>query len=392
MKLIVLAYTSKKYMSEKLYIPFDPIQTDRADLTRKLPCMDTWVSRLKDKGIEVIFFDGDNEEVSFDEKNQTLHLVETDTYDYYYLHQQKKPSNMVKKLQGALRWLLQNRDFDYVLRVDDGTYVNSFIIEEYFNQIDDKDIVWSGHGGGGGMFFSKKICEEILNINDETNHLEDMTLLTHFTRNYQTKFGIIDTMSSFYNLGEKNLTIHYSTGKRMYYCDFILSNYFGGLKTQRKLILNYRWYSGVELNTNRVSGTSGKTGAWYGLDRDKNNWEYYGNYARSISDIYDRTIPYGEETVKNLCVFEIKHNVPSKINRAITELYKTLSNGGQINLCFKVDNNGQIIEKSSYDASLESIASINENYEILNNINFKEYTEAEYIQHNEVGTIIKLIK
>ena len=391
MKLIVLAYTSKTYMSERLYIPFDPIQSDRADLTRKLPCMDTWVSRLKDRGIEVIFFDGDNQEVSFDEKNQTLHLVETDTYDYYYLPQQKKPSNMVKKLQGAIRWLLENREFDYVLRVDDGTYVNSFIIENYYDYISQYDIVTSGHGGGGGMFFSKKTCQEILNINDETNHLEDMTIFTHFSQKHQSRFGSIDTMSSFYNLGEKNLTIHYSTGKRMYYSDFIISNYYNGLKTKRKVILNYRWNSGAELNTNRVSGTSGKTGAWYGLDRDKNNWEYYGNYARSISDIYDRTITYGEETIQNLYVFEIEHNSSLKINRAITELHKTLTNDGHMNLCFKTEN-GEIIHKTSFEFALESVKNLGSNYEVFNNVNFKEITNAEYIKEDEVGTIIKLLK
>lgn len=392
MKLVVLAYTSKKYMSEKLYIPFDPIQTDRADLTRKLTCMDTWVSRLKDKGIEVIFFDGDNDEVSYDEKNQILHVVESDTYDYHYLHQQKKPSNMVKKFQGALRWLLENRDFDFVLRVDDGTYVNSFVIESYFDYIQDKDMVYSGHGGGGGIFFSKKICEEILNINDDTNHLEDMTFFNHFSKNYPAKIGTIDTMSSFYNLGENNLTIHYSTGKRMYYCDFIISNYHNGTKSHRKLILNYRLNAGLELNTNRVSGTNGKTGLWYGLDRDVNNWEYYGNYARSISDIYDRTITYGNDTVQNLCIFEMNHKSQTKINRSITELYKTLIEGGQLNIFFNVNTDGQVIEKFSYESAIESIMNMNKNYEILNNINFKEYINAEYINPNEVGTVIKLIK
>lgn len=391
MKLIVLAYTSKKYMSERLYVPFDPVQSDRADLTRKLPCMDTWVPRLKEKGIEVIFFDGDNEEVSFDEKNQILHLTETDTYDYFYLHQQKKPSNMVKKLQGALRWLLENRDFDYVLRVDDGTYVNSFILENYYDFIKQYDIVTSGSGGGGGMFFSKKICEEILNINDETNHLEDVTIFKHFSQNYATKFGSIDVMSSFYNLGEKNLTIHYSTGKRMYYCDFIISNYYNGPKTNRKVILSYRLDAGQQLTTNRVSGTDGKTGLWYGLDRDNNNWEYYHNYARSISDVYDRTITYGDETIQNLCFFEINHPSSLKIGDAITKLYKTITKNGSMSLCFKSEN-GEVIDKSSYDFALDVVKKLGENYEIINNANFQEYTNAEYISKNEVGTIIKINK
>jgi hypothetical protein len=391
MKLIVLAYTSKNYMSEKLYIPFDPIQSDRADLTRKLPCMDTWVSKLKDKNIEVIFFDGDNPEVSFDEKNQILHLTETDTYDYYYLHHQKKPSNMVKKLQGAITWLLKNREFDYILRVDDGTYVNSFVLEKYFNEIIDKDIIWSGQGGGGGIFFSKKICEEILNIHDETNHLEDATLMQHFSKIPEVKFHIIDTMSAFYNLGEKNLTIHYSTCKRMYYCDFIISNYYNNLKTNRKVILNYEWSSGIELNTNRVSGTEGKTGAWYGLDRDKNNWEYYGGYARSISDIYDRTITYGDEVIQNLCVFNFKNPHDLKIKNTFNNLLKTIVKDGEINIFFSL-NDGVITNENTYNIILKMIKNLNYEYEILNDVNFKEYTQAQYIQPDEKGLIIRILK
>ena len=391
MKIIVLAYTSKKYMSEKNYIPFDPIQTDRADLTRKLPCMDTWVSRLKDMGIEVIFFDGDNDEESFDEKNQILHLTETDTYDYYYLHHEKKPSNMVKKLQGAIRWLLENRDFDYILRVDDGTYVNSFVLENYFNEIIGNDIIWSGQGGGGGMFFSKKVCKEILNIYDESNHLEDATIMDHFTKIPDIKFHTIDTMSAFYNLGEKNLTIHYSTGKRMYYSDFIISNYYNNLKSNRKVILNYEWSSGIELNTNRVSGTDGNTGAWYGLDRDKNNWEYYGGYARSISDIYDRTITYGDEVIENLCVFNLRNPYEIKIKNTVTNLLKTIVKDGEMNIFFTL-NDGIINDENTYNLILKMVKNLNYDYKILKDINFKEYTQAEYIHPEENGLVIKILK
>jgi hypothetical protein len=147
----------------------------------------------------------------------------------------------------------------------------------------------------------------------------------------------------------------------------------------------------MELSTNRVSGTDGKTGLWYGLDRDINNWEYYGNYARSISDVYDRTITYGDETIQNLCLFEIDNPSPTKIDNAISNLYKKITENGQLNLCFKSEND-LIINKSSYDFTLEAVKKLVVNYEIFNNVNFNEYINAEYISQNEIGTIIKIIK
>ena len=66
MKILFLAFTSKIYKSEGIYTGTSSVYTDRADLTRKLSCMDTWVPRVEEKGHEVIFFDGGNNELLFD--------------------------------------------------------------------------------------------------------------------------------------------------------------------------------------------------------------------------------------------------------------------------------------------------------------------------------------
>lgn len=394
MKLIVLAYTSKTYKSEPMYTGCQVVETDRADLTRKLPCMDTWVSRLKDKGYEVIFFDGDNSAVSFDAKNQLLHVTESDVYDYFYLHQQNKPSNMLKKLQGAVRWLLDNRDFDYILRVDDGTYVNSYVIQEYLETIKNNDIVWSGQGGGGGIFFSKSACIELLKINKAYSHLEDICIFSHFSNNPDYKIGSIRAMSSFYNLGEKNLTIHYATGKRMYYTDFIISNYYNNIGTNRRVILNYKWDPNVPLNTNRVGGTPGNTGAWYGLDRDRNNWEYYGNYARSIVNMYPDFTPYGENTMKKLCIFNFNYPDDNEIQTMLLSLYNSISIDGELILLYNTvtPNIDTLIEKKDFDRIIRILDYSKLVYTVENYIKFKEYLFAEYIAKEDIGSIIKIKK
>lgn len=395
MKLIVLSYTSKKYRSEPLYIPCDPIVSDRADLTRKLPCMDTWVSKLKEKNIEVIFFDGDNEEIFFDEKNQILHLNENDEYDYFYLYEQKKPSNMLKKFKRAIKWLFENRDFDYILRVDDGTYVNSYIIDKYYDLIKNHDIIWSGQGGGGGIFFSKKACAELLNI-DNNFHLEDQSIFNHFTSLPEYKFVEIQSMSAFYNVGEKNLTIHYATGKRMYFIDFLISNYYNNMKTVRKVIINYNFDPNQPLNTNRVNGLNHNTGVWYGMDRDKNNWEYYGNYARSIADIINREITYEDEVMKKLCVFNLYDDDKTKIENTIKNLHKTICVGGEFYLFYNtiIENKHtkKLISQNEIDRIINIIQYLNISYTLENNVHIKKYLDAEYISPEEIGVIIKIIK
>jgi hypothetical protein len=107
--------------------------------------------------------------------------------------------------------------------------------------------------------------------------------------------------------------------------------------------------------------------------------------------VYDRTITYGDETIQNLCLFEINHPSSLKIGEAITKLYKTITKNGTMNLCYKTEND-IVIDKLSYDCALEAVKNLGHNYEIINNANFKEYTNAEYISQNEIGTIIKIVK
>ena len=86
--------------------------------------METWVPRIESLGHEVIFFDGSNLEQSFDKRNRLLHLVSDESYDYHSLQEQNKGSLMLERLKEGIQWCLDNREFDYILRLDDGTQVS----------------------------------------------------------------------------------------------------------------------------------------------------------------------------------------------------------------------------------------------------------------------------
>ena len=85
MKILFLAFTSKEYKSDPVCTGGHGVVSDRADLTRKLTCMETWVPRVEEHGHEVIFFQGGADKVEFDALHKTLYVTESDSYDYFYL-------------------------------------------------------------------------------------------------------------------------------------------------------------------------------------------------------------------------------------------------------------------------------------------------------------------
>jgi len=374
MKLLVLAFTSKTYHSEPAHTGTEPVISDRADLTRKLPCMDTWVSRMKNIGHEVIFFDGDNKQESFDKKNQLLHLTASDSYDYYNLLTNGKSSNMAVKLQHAMKWALKNREFDFILRVDDGTYVNAFVIDEFLNKINNVDLAWSAHGGGGGIFFSRKACEEFVKETKYTSYLEDIVIFDSFTnKNEFQKRGYPREMSSFYVLLENLVTIHYATGKRMYYCDFIISNYHLGITTSRKVIFNYSLNPAESLNTNRVDSKTTNTPLWYGLDRDRYGWEYYGNYSRSIFDLSEKSFSLGNNTFEILYIFDIEINHIT--TEALFNILRSIKPNGKLRFVFTPVSNVKLISNT-----VNFLKSNNLVFDVTKKITFSTIEKTEYIK------------
>ena len=286
MKILFLAYTSKSYNG-------GGIKIDRADLTRKMSCLETWVPRIKKLGHEVIFFDGSNEVQSYDEKNSTLHLVANESYDYDYLKDQNIGSLMLVRLQEVLRWALANREFDYVFRVDDGTYVNAFVIEDIYEILrQGHSVVRSGDGGGGaGMFFSREVCKQLVQFtNPKKIHIEDMAIWD-FLVTSKIESHFTNKLCHQYILSENLFTIHYTNGKRMYFTDNVISYYHQGSPIKRKVIVNHILDGRTPMPVNSWSYDDGNTPIFYSFDKDDNNWEYYGRTARS------------SYTVEGVCLF-----------------------------------------------------------------------------------------
>lgn len=383
MKVLILAYTSKEYKSEPLYTGTPGVYSDRADLTRKLYCMDTWVGRIENLGHEVIFFDGGNETISYDNKNKILHLTSSDSYDYHYLEKENKPSFMLIKLQEAIRWSLENKEFDYILRVDDGTYVNSFIFNEFIKDIKNKDIIWSGYGGGGGIFFSRKACIELIKYKNEKYHLEDIAIFNSPLMNGELKIFTSKNMCPSYVLGEGLVTIHYATGKRMYYCDFVISSYYNNQSLDRKVVLNYPLNSRLPLKTNTIDCSDGNTPLWYGLDRDKYNWEYYGAYTRSsyqmmYNDSYC-ILPFKKNSISKLFIYDFNHNV-NDIGNVISSYLYCIKEKGSLFILLNNENKEIILN------NLKSF-----NYTIIKNEDNYFY-DFEYITNLNNDEILKIRK
>jgi hypothetical protein len=389
-KILALAYTSKEYRSESMYTGTPSVYSDRADLTRKLPCMDTWVPRLEDAGHEVIFFDGSNSEVTFDELNKILHLTSSESYDYFSLQQENKPSLMLIRLQEAISWALQNREFDYILRVDDGTYVNAYVVDEFLKEIEGRDVVWSGAGGGGGILFSKKACLELIEYTNTEYSLEDMAIFNSPLFKGSCELFTTAMMCPTYTVGEKLFTMHYATGKRMYHADSIISSYYNDVPQRRKVVLNYPVPPTKPNKTNTVNCDSKEnTPLWYTLDKDKYNWEYFGAYTRSSYQTINSGIPilpFGKGSIDLLFIFNLSTDAdPGRYSMYLDHYIESLVEYGFI-IAFFSKNMLEWADRLKYYLEVRDIS-----YNRYDDVDVTEKVTTEYIQ-KEFGTLIMFEK
>lgn len=380
-KILALAYTSKEYRSESMYTGTPSVYSDRADLTRKLPCMDTWVPRLEDAGHEVIFFDGSNSEVTFDELNKILHLTSSESYDYFSLQQENKPSLMLVRLQEAISWALQNREFDYILRVDDGTYVNAYVVDEFLKEIEGRDVVWSGAGGGGGILFSKKACLELIEYNNTEYSLEDMAIFNSPLFKGSCELFTTAMMCPTYAVGEKLFTMHYATGKRMYHADSIISSYYNDVPQRRKVVLNYPVPPTKPNKTNTVNCDSKEnTPLWYSLDKDKYNWEYFGAYTRSSYQTINSGIPilpFGEKSVELIFAYNLSTDAgDDRYTMYMKHYVESLAEYGFFIAFFSLDHQIWVDKLVSYLESKNILYSIYPNVEVTDKVTI-EHLEKE---------------
>ena len=310
-KILFLGFTSKKYKGHS-------IEIDRPDLTRKMSCMETWVPRIEALGHEVIFFDGGNDNQTFDKKNRILHLISNESYDYHHLRDIGFGSLMFERLKEAVSWSLRNKEFDYIFRIDDGSYLNAWKMPELLEMLKSQpDIVFSEYGGGGaGIIFSKKACEALsVYQNHMKIHIEDQAV-SQFSAESGLNVVFTNLLCPQYLLGEKFFSFHYTNGKRQYFSDDVISYYNMGLPIKRKVMINFPFdlagESGSYLPLCTWScDSSEKTPLWYSFDKDEQNWEYYGNYARS-SYSYNQFCPFGKSAIQELAFWNANFDFSSE--------------------------------------------------------------------------------
>lgn len=324
MKILFLAYTSKSYNGHGIKI-------DRADLTRKMSCLETWVPRIESLGHEVIFFDGSNQTQSFDGTNKTLHCIADESYDY---NTDGQGSKMLERLKEAIKWCLDNKNFDYILRIDDGSYVNAYVMDKIYEQLNDVDVL-RGDGGGAGIFFSKKVCQDIINYNNDTKiGIEDQAIWS-FIYNQPYKIANSNLLCYQYIVSENLFTIHYTNGKRMYFVDDVVSYYYQKLPIDRKVIIGYNYNHMTPMKVNSWDNTFGATPIFYAFDKDSNNWEHYGKLARSAFE--PRAVcPFVKNSIKELFLYDLQFDFNNANEKqTFINFLNSVKQGGNIYLFYK---------------------------------------------------------
>jgi len=330
MKILFLGFTSHKYDGHGIRI-------DRADLTRKMSCMETWVPRIEKMGHEVIFFDGNNDTQSYDEKNKILHLISNESYDYHSLKDEGIGSLMYERLKEAVDWCLKNKEFDYIFRTDDGSYINSFALDKMIEEINGYDVVHS-HGGGAGVFMSKKVCEDLINdVNVENIFIEDVTLWKFFDKHpYKRKTS--NLLCHQYIVSEDYFSIHYTNGKRQYFVDDIISYYYDNNPIKRKVILNYPLDYGTPLIVNTWDSDFVRTPIFYSMDKDMFNWEHYGTVARNHYAV-TAECPFAKNSINELVFYNTKFDFNKTHEKnAFIKYIDSVNDGGFIYFFYKDKN------------------------------------------------------
>lgn len=342
LKILFLGHTSKSYDGHSIKI-------DRSDLTRRMSCLETWVPEVEYQGHEVVFFEGSSDIIKYDPNNRLLSLPIDGSYDYNPPRIDPPKSLMLQRLVLAIEWALKNKEFDYIFRTDDGSYINFFILEKIYNEIEEFDIISNGFQGGGGIFFSKNLCKKIIEADKKNaicnlHHIEDIAIY-RFINSLEDKIKIknLNLFSHQYILGENFFTIHYTNGKRMYFTDFTLKRYFEeSEKNKRKVILNYPIHNVVYLvdhypNTWYCEG--GTTPIWYSYTTNHNNWEHYGKLIRSNFEPLSIN-PFGKGSMKQLLFYKTVFDIEKEHERdTLLSYITTIRSDGELMFFLEEESN-----------------------------------------------------
>jgi len=362
MKILFLVATSKTHIHESV------LHIDRVDLTRKLDAINTWVIDVINSANDVIFFDGGNESVYYDENSRTLHLTENDGYENDIL------SILFPKVKSALKWALENKEFDMLYLCDDDIYIN---IQQFLKIEMKYDYMGTGSMGGGGFFFNKKSINTILNYENTKFRVCDQAIYDAISSDETiTKFFSNEKSYPFYLPGELYATIHYVTGKRSYFLHNIFNHFNENGYTNRKIILG----GGIDMSkanelVSYESTFKRKTPRWYDFTIDPNGWEFHGGYVRSLLMLgnLENFWPYAENSTK---MFVLNFNALLHDYRNTDLFYEKLN--FLINKCeyslidernlFLLSETNEDIDGWMIDESIKEQHKLN--FELLNEYNF----------------------
>lgn len=344
------------------------LHLDRVDLTRKLDAINTWVPDIINEGHDVIFFDGDNDIEWYDEKSITLHTTEDDGYET------KEISVLFTKVRAALKWVLENKEFDFVYLGDDDIYVN---LQQFKKIKFDYDYIGTGSYGGSGCILNKKSIKTLLKYEHKTHKHLDQTIYDAISKDDKLNKNFDNEKTyPFYFPGELYATIHYVSGKRLYFLHNIFKYFNENGYTNRKIILGGPLDSMKDNDIVSYESTYGrKTKRWYDFTIDPNGWEYHGGYVRSLNRIetLKNFWPYAENSSK---FFVINFNEFLRdyignpifyeyLNYLINQCENSLINKNNLLLCSeKVED----IKGWELDNSVKETYKLN--FELLNEYNF----------------------
>ena len=162
----------------------------------------TWgkdILNKKYENIELLFYRGDSNETYVDENN-VLQLTSDDSYYGTFL-----------KTQDALKWCLNNKEFDYIIRTNTSTYVNVDAIKQFLEFDDINDDVLYGprlitdcvhnhivYLGGHFLIFPKKMVELVSRYTVKEGVVDDASIGFIFFSEY--KYNMLNHMLEFDNI------------------------------------------------------------------------------------------------------------------------------------------------------------------------------------------------
>ena len=378
MKILFLVTSCKTYSFSNIFI-------DRPDLTRKLSCLETWVPRVIGKGHDVLFFEGDAGSTYFNEQSKHLYLPINDEYDYGH-----KPAPQFERFKLALKWCLENKEFDYINTITDSDYVNAYSLNDnVYNKLKETDFVSNGFGGNG-YYMSKKLCEIFVNEEYTNKKVHTDIALNVFVENFKNKHNLkISRFESVklnpyyqYVPGERYSHIHYANGKRMYHLDYLISNYYNGSKIKRKIVFEYP-IDFTKRETIHTYDTIDKenTPLYYSFTTDNDNWEYFGQMNRSYA-LPQHQYMIGEGVVyKGLFInIDISENEVNFLNNILPSIHEE----GELYFYFEdnYNNTKSVLDKHNIKYTIEN--------NVLDYIDSKSITPTENLTFTK--PFIKILK